>query len=268
VVLGQDHPLPSIKEELVPQGHAKDAAAHNANLELFRIAGAAAAPSIVPANADKLDDYEIDDNGGIIAMGDIPQQPPHAPFVVNNTDKDGIMGSGNNSEETESNNDNGSNNNNDDNSSGNDSDNELVDSVAATDVDNNKSGSNQGVRRSRRRGEGVTKKYADYILLMVARQAKRGGLPPALIHNGCIFFSADNLSDAKPIPEENREEFALGVALVHYLMNAGIKKFKAKGEAGVTKELTQMHDMSVFCLIEVKALTYNKRKKALLLLML
>jgi hypothetical protein len=60
------------------------------------------------------------------------------------------------------------------------------------------------------------------------------------------FFSSDNLSDAKPIPEEEREEFALGVALVHYLMNAGIKKFKAKGEAGVTKELTQLHDMNVF----------------------
>jgi hypothetical protein len=56
----------------------------------------------------------------------------------------------------------------------------------------------------------------------------------------------------------------LGVALVHYSMNAGIKKFKAKGEAGVTKELTQMHDMSMFCLIEVEALTYNERKKSLL----
>ncbi len=53
---------------------------------------------------------------------------------------------------------------------------------------------------------------------------------------------------------------------MHYSMNAGIKKFEAKGKAGVTKELTQMHDMSVFCPIEVEALTYNKKKKALLLL--
>jgi hypothetical protein len=37
-----------------------------------------------------------------------------------------------------------------------------------------------------------------------------------------VFFSADDLSDAKLIPEENREEFALGVALVHYLMDLGI----------------------------------------------
>jgi hypothetical protein len=50
-------------------------------------------------------------------------------------------------------------------------------------------------------------------------------------------------------------------------MNAGIKKFKEKGEAEVTKELTQMHEMNVFHPIEVEALTYNEKKKALLLLM-
>jgi hypothetical protein len=50
-------------------------------------------------------------------------------------------------------------------------------------------------------------------------------------------------------------------------MNAGIKKFKEKGEAGVTKELTQMHDMNVFRPIKVESLTYDKKKKALSLLM-
>jgi hypothetical protein len=50
-------------------------------------------------------------------------------------------------------------------------------------------------------------------------------------------------------------------------MNAGIKKFKAKGEAGVTKELTRMHNMNVFRPIEVESLTYDKKKKALSLLM-
>ncbi len=49
VVLGQDQPLPSIEEELVPQGQAKNAAACNANLQPFNIAGVAAAP-IVHAN--------------------------------------------------------------------------------------------------------------------------------------------------------------------------------------------------------------------------
>jgi hypothetical protein len=50
-------------------------------------------------------------------------------------------------------------------------------------------------------------------------------------------------------------------------MNAGTKKFKAKGEAGVTKELTQMHDMNVFRPIEGESLTYDEKKKALLSLM-
>jgi hypothetical protein len=118
-----------------------------------------------------------------------------------------------------------------------------------------------------RRGKGITKKYADYSLLMAARQARREGERWALIRYGCVFFSSDDLSNAKPIPEEDREEFALEVALVHYSMNAGIKKFKAKGEAGVTKELTQMHVMNVIRPIEVKSLTYDEKKKALSSLM-
>ncbi len=110
-------------------------------------------------------------------------------------------------------------------------------------------------------------KYADYSMLMAERRARRGGQRRALIREGCVFFSSDDLSKAKPILEEDREEFALRVALVHYSMNAGIKKFKAKGEAGVTKELTQTHDMNVFCPIEVESLTYDEKKKALSLLM-
>jgi hypothetical protein len=52
VVLGQDQPLPLIEEELVRQGHAKDAAACNANLQLFDVAGVAAKLLIVHANAE------------------------------------------------------------------------------------------------------------------------------------------------------------------------------------------------------------------------
>ncbi len=54
----------------------------------------------------------------------------------------------------------------------------------------------------------------------------RGGPHRALILDRCIFFSMDKLSNMKPIPEEDREEYALGVILVPYSMNAGIKKFK------------------------------------------
>jgi len=57
------------------------------------------------------------------------------------------------------------------------------------------------------------------------------------------------------------------VALVHYSMSAGIKKFKEKGEAGVTKELTQMHDMDVFRPINGDSLSYREKKGALSSLM-
>jgi hypothetical protein len=132
------------------------------------------------------------------------------------------------------NNDDRSNNNDDDNLLGKD-DNEPVDLAAATNDNDNKSDSNRGVQRLQRRGKGVTKKYTNYSLLMAARQAKKGGAHRALIRDRCIFFSADNLSNAKLIPKVDREQFALGFALVHYLMNVGIKKTEAKGEVGVTK---------------------------------
>ncbi len=49
-------------------GRAEDAAARNANLQPFDVAGVEAAP-IVHANTDELDDYEIDNDDGIIAVG-------------------------------------------------------------------------------------------------------------------------------------------------------------------------------------------------------
>jgi hypothetical protein len=215
VVLGQDQPLPSIKEELAPQGHAKDAVACNTNLHLLDIDGVGAVSPFVHASVDELDNYQSDGDNGIIAMADIPQQPPHAPLVVNNTDNDNDVGSDKDANDTESDNkesvvnDNAESNNN-----------KPSDMAVATDSDGNKPDKCQGVQRSRRRGKGVTKKYTNYRLLIAARQVRRRGPHRALICEGCLFFSADNLSDAKPIPEEDREEFAVGVALVHYSMNA------------------------------------------------
>ena len=160
VVHGPDQPLPLIEEELVPQGRAKDAVAHNSNLQPFEVAGVAAAP-IVHANVDKLDDYKSDDNNGIIAKGDIPQLPPHAPLVVNNTDNDDTAGS-----------DNDDNDNNNDDSSDKGDDNKPT---ATSEAEDNESGSNQGVHRSRCRDKGVMQKCANYSLLMAARREKRGG---------------------------------------------------------------------------------------------
>ena len=231
--------------------------ARNANLQPFDVAGVVAA-LIVHANTDKLDDYKIDDDDGIIAVEDIPQQPPHPPLIiiVNNTDdNDDAAGSGDD--------DNVDTNDNEDHDDSLDEDNNYEPAAETNAQKGNKSDGDQGVRRLQRRGKGTSKKYADYSLLMASRQARRGGQRRALIPNGCVFFSSDNLSDTKPIPEEDREEFALGVALVHYAMNAGIKKFKEKGEGGATKELTQMHDINVFHPIEVESLTYDEKKKAL-----
>ncbi len=88
-------------------------------------------------------------------------------------------------------------------------------------------------------GQGHPEEYVDYSLLMAARQRGQGD------HVG-HSSTMGGLSNAKPIHEEDRDEFALGVTLVHYSMNTGIKKFKAKDNAGVTKEPTQMHNMNMF----------------------
>ncbi len=131
-----------IEEELVTQGQAEDAAAHNDNLQPFDVAGVVAAPT-VHANADELDNYKIDDDNGIIAVGDIPQQPPQALLVVNDTDDDdGTMGSGNddNGKDLDGDED-------DDNSS--DEDDEDDEPPAATNaLEGSESDSEQGVRRS------------------------------------------------------------------------------------------------------------------------
>jgi hypothetical protein len=50
-------------------------------------------------------------------------------------------------------------------------------------------------------------------------------------------------------------------------MGAGIKKFWERGEAGVTKELTQMHNMNVFQPVTRELLSKEKRAKAFVLLM-
>jgi hypothetical protein len=195
-----------------------------------------------------------------MAVDNIPQQPHHAPIVINDTNDDDKGSDGKPADAP-----NGNNNhyNDDDKESMVNSLEEGDEDVPANKHEPDKD-SNQGVRRLRHKGRGVMKKYANYSLLMAARQNTRGEPRWALICDGCIFFLTDKLSNTKPIPEEYREEYTLGVVLVHYSMNAGIKKFKDKGKAGVTKELTQMHDMQVFRPIEEESLTGNKKKKALL----
>jgi hypothetical protein len=49
VVLERDLPIPAIEDKIEPQGHAKDAAARNANLEPFNVA-VVDVPMIIHAN--------------------------------------------------------------------------------------------------------------------------------------------------------------------------------------------------------------------------
>jgi hypothetical protein len=158
VVLGQDQPFPLIEEELIPQGHAKDAAALNVNLVPFDIAGVEAL-SIVYANTDKIDNYKNSDNdNGIIAVDDIPQQPHHNPLVVNDTNDNDEGSNGKPADEPNDDDDHY----NDDNKERIDDSLEEGDEDAQVDKHEPDENGNQGVQRLRHKGRDIVKKYANY----------------------------------------------------------------------------------------------------------
>ncbi len=209
-----------------------------------------AAHAIVHAKDGEIDsDNDKEDDDGIIAINDTPlPQMAQEPLVLPDSSEDKP--------------DNNSNDGKDD-----DDDTPSIGDAAIKQAESgdeeDKEQENQGVRRSRCRNKGVNCQYNNYILMMHGRHAERGGQQRATICNGVCFFSAEGLSNAKPVPEVDREEYALGVALVMYGIGPGMKKFQERGEARVTKELTQMHDMDVFRPVMRDALTWDKRKKAL-----
>ncbi len=104
---------------------------------------------------------------------------------------------------------------------------------------------------------------------MNARQTKGGQScqSQATIRDGLVFFLAEDLSNAKPIPEDNRLKWVLGAALVHYSTKEGIKKFQDRGKVGVSKELTQVDNMEEFRLVTRYLLTKEERTKAVTSLM-
>jgi hypothetical protein len=83
VTLGQDHPIPTIKEDIMPQGRDKAAAARNANMEPFAAAGVDA-PTIIHANINEIDETD-NDNDSIISVADILAQADHYPLNVPDT---------------------------------------------------------------------------------------------------------------------------------------------------------------------------------------
>jgi hypothetical protein len=91
VTLGQDHPIPTIKEDIIPQGCAKADAARNANMEQFAHVGVDA-PTIINADINEIDETD-DDNDGIISVADIPAQANQDPLIIPDTsdEDDGVL---------------------------------------------------------------------------------------------------------------------------------------------------------------------------------
>jgi hypothetical protein len=83
VTLEQDHPIPTIEEDIMPQGRDKAASARNANMERFATAGVDA-PTIIHVDINEIDKTDDDDNG-IISVADIPAQADHYPLNVPDT---------------------------------------------------------------------------------------------------------------------------------------------------------------------------------------
>ena len=79
-----------------------------------------------------------------------------------------------------------------------------------------------------------------------------------------------NIQDEKltPMSESEKKEHVLGVIMLQqFNLNAGLKKFGSRGEAAVSKELKQLHDMRTFFPVEAKSLSKEERLKALSSLM-
>jgi hypothetical protein len=230
VVLERDLPIPTIGDKIEPQGHAKDTVAWNTNLEPFDIPGVDAM-TIICANNNEIEVIN-DNNEGILSIATIPANKHYDPLILPNTSDSDTLDDEDQSKDKKK-----------------DKDNLSNDNLDGQEADKQEEGltddQDEGVHRSKHNNKGMTAKYTDYGLMINARQTKGGQSCQiqATICNGLMFFLEEDLSNAKPIPEDNRLEWALGAALVHYSMKAGIKKFQDSGEAGVSKELTQIDNM-------------------------
>jgi hypothetical protein len=148
VTLGQDHPSPTIKEDIILQGRVEADAARNANMEQFTVAGVNA-PRIIYADINEIDETDDDDNG-IISVANIPAQANQDPLIVPDT--------------SDEDNDN-------DNDDKEDNDDDDDDSPQEYDPENVLEGGSEGdeapgvedkapgVRRSKRKNKGVTNRF-------------------------------------------------------------------------------------------------------------
>ncbi len=143
-------------------------------------------PIIINADNDEIEVYNNGDDG-IIAVADIPHNNnTGAHATINNSDK-------NINAENDG----------DDGSDDNDSDNKE----ASNEHESDDKVSILGVRRSKQKTKGKTTRFDEYGLMMAMRRnARKSKKCRATIQDGTMFFLGNSLSNAKPIPEEDREE--------------------------------------------------------------
>lgn len=191
-------------------------------------------PIIIPANPNKIGDAAEDDD----AIIDAGVLPPHAP------DPNAIMHIDDDSSAASQEWNNKNNNDHD----------ETLDEDETTGVgpNDNKNAQDEdeedaGVRRSSRRNKGQqkSKPYDEYLL----------------------FSHAKKKNDCNPIPREEWEEYAFGIALQQYSIKAGLRKFGMRGEKAVSKELRQRHDMVTFFPLDPSTITREQRARAIASLM-
>ncbi len=88
ITLDCDVAVPSIEEEIIPHGRAKDAAACNANVAPFVAVGVNHGPAAIHANNNKIGEYDNKDED-IIVVADIPHgnAPPQNLIAIPDSDE-------------------------------------------------------------------------------------------------------------------------------------------------------------------------------------
>ena len=146
-----------IDGKIEPQVRAKDAAARNANLEPFNVAGVDT-PTILCTNNDKINKIN-DNNDSILSISTIQANINHGPLILPNTSDSDTLDNKDQNEDKK----------NDENDSSNDDllqgDGQETDKLEEGSTDNQ----DQGVPRSKHNNKGTAAKYADYSLMMNTR---------------------------------------------------------------------------------------------------
>jgi hypothetical protein len=179
----------------------------------------------------------LDEDDGIIAVADLPVAPLQDALFIDDADNT-VADASHDDEASDADSDADSDNDDSNDEDSEDDDNDDNDDDNDNDNDHGADGI-AGTRRSRRVNKGRTTRYDNYALLLHARRIARGGPRRAVIKDGFTFFSGDDLSNAKPIPVEDRLEYALGIILQQYAIWAGLKKFQDKAKKGSRKNWTK-----------------------------